>query len=130
MRAGTDAARNEGLRRIETALTEISMQRGAKIVVERVQNLPAARMDGELQGLLKEAAERSGHSAPELVSGAGHDAMIIAGSAPTAMLFVRCAGGVSHNPAESVTPEDCEAALGVLLAFVDLLAEKHVGTKS
>jgi allantoate deiminase len=125
VRAGTDAVRDEGLRRIEDALAEISMQRGVKVAIERVQNLPAARMDLQLQGLLKQAAERCGHAAPELVSGAGHDAMIIADFAPTAMLFIRCAGGVSHNPAESVTPEDCEAALDVLLAFIDLLAAEQ-----
>jgi allantoate deiminase len=122
VRAGTDAVRDEGLRQIEAAIAEISMQRGVKAAIERVQNLPAAKMDTRLQGLLKRAAERCHHAAPELVSGAGHDAMIIADFAPTAMLFIRCAGGVSHNPLESVTPEDCEAALAVLLAFVDLLA--------
>jgi allantoate deiminase len=51
--------------------------------------------------------------------------MIIADTVPTAMLFIRCAGGVSHNPAESVTPEDCEAALGALLEFVNLLAAEQ-----
>jgi allantoate deiminase len=60
-----------------------------------------------------------------MVSGAGHDAMMIAGIAPTAMLFIRCAKGISHNPAESVTSEDCDAALAALLAFVDLLASEH-----
>lgn len=130
VRAGTDAIRDEGLRCIEAELVKISMQRGVKAVVERVQDLPAAKMDGELQALLKEAAERCGHAAPELMSGAGHDAMIIADFAPTAMLFIRCAGGVSHNPAESVTPEDCEAALGTLLAFVDLLGEKYDEAKA
>ncbi|MDP3740448.1 MAG: allantoate amidohydrolase [Hyphomonadaceae bacterium] len=125
VRAGTDPVRDEGLRQIEAAIAEIAMQRGVKVEVERVQNLPAARMDARLQGLLKRAAEKFGHAAPELVSGAGHDAMMLADFAPTAMLFIRCAGGISHNPAESVTPEDCEAALGVLLAFVDVFAAEQ-----
>ena len=50
--------------------------------------------------------------------------MMIAGLVPTAMLFIRCAGGVSHNPAESVTPEDCEAALAALLSFIELLDQE------
>lgn len=124
VRAGTDSVRDEGLKSIETALAEISMQRGVRVDIERVQNLSAARMDARLQGLLRRACEKAGHAAPELVSGAGHDAMIIAGFAPTAMLFIRCAGGISHNPAESVRPEDCEAALSAMLAFIDLLVRE------
>jgi allantoate deiminase len=50
----------------------------------------------------------------------------MAALAPTAMLFIRCAGGISHNPAESVTDEDCEIALDVLAAFVELLGESFV----
>jgi allantoate deiminase len=125
VRAGTDGVRDEGLERIEAAIMEVSARRRVKTGIERVQNLPAAKMDARLQGLLKRAAEKCGNAAPELVSGAGHDAMIIADVVPTAMLFIRCAGGISHNPAESVTPEDCEAALGVLLEFIDLLAAEQ-----
>ena len=125
VRAGTDAVRDEGLKQVEAAIAEITLQRGLKAEIERVQNLPAAKMDAQLQGLLKRACAQGGQAAPELVSGAGHDAMMVADFAPTAMLFIRCAGGISHNPAESVTPEDCEAALGALLAFVDLFASEH-----
>jgi allantoate deiminase len=55
-------------------------------------------------------------------SGAGHDAMAIAAIAPVAMLFIRCAGGISHNPAESVTAEDVECAGRVMMTFLDRLA--------
>ena len=58
-----------------------------------------------------------------LVSGAGHDAMVMAALAPTAMLFVRCAGGISHNPAESVTAADADVACRALSAFIEHLAE-------
>ena len=51
--------------------------------------------------------------------GAGHDAMMVAAICPIAMLFVRCAGGVSHNPEESVTIADVDAAIRVLLAVMD-----------
>jgi allantoate deiminase len=125
VRAGTDAVRDGGLRQVEAAISEVASRRGVKALVERVQNLPAAKMDVRLQSLLKCAAEKCRYAAPDLMSGAGHDAMIIADIIPTAMLFIRCAGGVSHNPAESVMPEDCEAALGVLLEFVDLLAAEQ-----
>ena len=64
----------------------------------------------ELTELVAEAVAASGHPVVRLASGAGHDAVMLARrSPPVAMLFVRCAGGVSHNPAESVTAEDVAA---------------------
>ncbi|MBV9817286.1 MAG: M20/M25/M40 family metallo-hydrolase, partial [Solirubrobacterales bacterium] len=53
--------------------------------------------------------------------GAGHDAVMLSRIAPIAMLFVRCAGGVSHNPAESVTVEDVAAAIEATTRFLELL---------
>ncbi len=125
VRAGTDAVRDAGLAKIEAAIAEVALQRGVGVEVERVQNLPATQMDARLLGLLGQAAKQCGYDAPQMVSGASHDAMMVVDLAPAAMLFIRCAGGISHNPAESVTPEDCEAALETLLAFVDLLAAEH-----
>jgi allantoate deiminase len=122
VRAGVDAVRDRGLAEIEDVLREIADDRKLGLEIERVQNLPATEMDGRLRGLLSAAAAMKGQAAPELVSGAGHDAMMLARLAPAAMLFIRCEGGVSHNPAEAVTPDDCEAALDVLLAFVELYA--------
>jgi allantoate deiminase len=56
-----------------------------------------------------------------LASGAGHDAMVMSALCPTAMLFIRCAGGISHNPAERVDPADVEIARRVMLGFIDRL---------
>ncbi len=124
VRAGTDAVRDAGLASIEEAIRAIAGRRGIGVEIERVQNLPATKMDARLQNLLQKALQASGSPGPDLVSGAGHDAMMLASLAPTAMLFIRCAGGVSHNPEESVTDADCEAALAALLALIDLLAEE------
>jgi allantoate deiminase len=60
-----------------------------------------------------------------LVSGAGHDAGIMAAVAPVTMLFVRCAGGVSHHPDESVSEADVTLAVDALRRFVELLAAQH-----
>lgn len=121
-RAGTNPVRDAGLARIEAAMADIAMRRNVQFTSERVQNLPATKMDDRLQSILRKAC---GDATPSLVSGAGHDAMMLASLAPTAMLFIRCAGGVSHNPAESVTPEDCEAALAAMLTFIDHLVIEH-----
>ena len=56
-----------------------------------------------------------------MVSGAGHDAMIVARRAPVAMLFLRSPGGISHHPDESVRPEDIVAALETGEAFLEKL---------
>lgn len=122
VRAGTDAVRDRGLAQIEDVIREIAADRKVEVEIERVQNLPATEMDTAMRTLLARAAGQCGQTAPELISGAGHDAMMVSRLAPTGMLFIRCAGGVSHNPAEAVTAEDCEAALDVLTAFVELFA--------
>jgi allantoate deiminase len=68
------------------------------------------------------AAIAAGHDVLELPSGAGHDAAVMAGVTDAAMLFVRCAGGVSHNPAESVALEDVAVAIDVVGRFMDSIA--------
>jgi allantoate deiminase len=69
--------------------------------------------------LLKEAV---GGDALELPSGAGHDGVYMSELTDFGMLFVRCKGGISHNPAESVQTEDVAVAIEVLGRFLDLLA--------
>ena len=58
-----------------------------------------------------------------MTSGAGHDAMIVAQSLPTTMLFLRSPGGLSHHPDESVLPQDIEAALATAMEFLTLLRD-------
>ncbi|HIC79756.1 MAG TPA: M20/M25/M40 family metallo-hydrolase, partial [Kiloniellaceae bacterium] len=54
-------------------------------------------------------------------SGAGHDAMALASLCPIAMIFLRCGGGISHNPLESITGEDAEVGARVFLDFLEHL---------
>jgi allantoate deiminase len=61
------------------------------------------------------------HAPHRIVSGAGHDAMIVARRMPAAMLFLRCPGGLSHHPDESVLPEDVDAALTAGMNFLEEL---------
>jgi N-carbamoyl-L-amino-acid hydrolase len=64
---------------------------------------------------VRESAAALGHSHMDIVSGAGHDAVYIARVAPTAMVFIPCEGGISHNEIESATPADLAAGCDVLL---------------
>ena len=59
-----------------------------------------------------------GHKPFHLPSGAGHDTMVMGQLCPAGMLFVRCKGGISHNPLESIREEDCAVALAALTRFV------------
>ena len=70
-------------------------------------------------------------------SGAGHDAMVMAARVPTAMLFLRSPGGISHHPDETVREEDVEAALQVGASFLsgwrqrlDRIEQRNPGTRS
>jgi len=65
-----------------------------------------------------EAVRATGLEVRVLPSGAGHDTVTMAGVTDTAMLFVRCAGGISHHPDESVTAEDVSLAIEAATRFV------------
>ena len=64
------------------------------------------------------AAGGGGAAVPRIQAGAGHDAMAMGQVMPVGMLFVRCRGGVSHSPAEYVSPEDVGAATTAALTFL------------
>ena len=88
-----------------------------------VQEHAATPCDPGLTELLGRAVAAQGYPLLALPSGAGHDAVVLSTIAPAAMLFVRCKGGVSHNPAEAVELADVAAALETLGRFLELLAE-------
>jgi allantoate deiminase len=81
-------------------------------------------MDPQLTGTLCRAVGKSGHTPYRLLSGAGHDAMVLARRMPAAMLFLRSPGGLSHHPDESVLVEDVAAALATGLSFLDALEDR------
>ena len=79
-------------------------------------------MDVSLMKMLARAVERTGAAGMVLSSGAGHDAMILAPHMPTAMLFIRTPGGISHHPDESVAEADVAIALAAGTNFLEELA--------
>ena len=127
MRAANDPTRDTAVEAISREIAAIAARRGVAVSLECAQTLPASPCDPQLVALMEDAVGAVGVSPLRLVSGAGHDAMTMAALAPTAMLFIRCAGGVSHNPAESATPEDADIACRALLAFIERLAADFKG---
>jgi allantoate deiminase len=102
----------------------IAAQRG--LTLERTDRLDqsAVPMDERLTALLTSAIEAAGYPVKTMPSGAGHDAMVMAAKVPTAMLFLRSPGGISHHPAETVLEEDVEAALHVGREFLLQIARQ------
>lgn len=121
VRHADDAARADAVAALRARALEIAAARGLGVEWDVRLDNPAVAMD---PGLTARLARVAGDDVPSLASGAGHDGVAIAALCPIAMLFVRCRGGLSHHPGESVTPEDAQAALDVLHALVtDLAAE-------
>ena len=125
IRAGSSSARDAAVAAITIEIEAIAMRRALGLSIELLQDLPDCPCDPYLTGLLEAAVRAAGIKPLRLPSGAGHDAMVMAGLAPTAMLFIRCKDGVSHNPRESVRTDDCILALRTMQAFIDLLERDH-----
>jgi allantoate deiminase len=102
---------------------EIAAERGVTVKWEWVHQTGAVICDRRLTLLLENAVKRQQKDAPLLASGAGHDAAALSVICPVAMLFVRCKGGISHNPAESASEADIRVALAVMNDFLKMLSE-------
>jgi len=89
-----------------------------RVEARRTWDSPAVHFDAACVEAVRQSAASFAYPAREIVSGAGHDAAYMARVTPTAMIFVPCAGGLSHNEEESATPEDVAAGANVLLRAV------------
>jgi beta-ureidopropionase / N-carbamoyl-L-amino-acid hydrolase len=98
-------------RHIERIQRDTRTRIGAKQVVE----IPPCRFDTDCASLVRRAAHGLGLQYQDIVSGAGHDAVNVAAVAPTAMIFIPCKGGISHNEIEDAAPEHVAAGADVLL---------------
>ena len=121
VRHAEDATREAACRALRQRAVAIAAARGLDAAWEPVQATGAVRCSPALTAPLTEAVAEVAGRAQELVSGAGHDAAMLAAVAPVAMLFVRCAGGISHHPDEAVAPADVAAALDVSGRFLERL---------
>lgn len=89
----------------------IAARRGLSFSAEEFYRIAATPCDARLQRLLGDAVESVQGRSLSLPSGAGHDTIALAERWPVGMLFVRCKGGISHHPAESVMAEDVALAI-------------------
>lgn len=93
--------------------------------VDEIWHMPVTTFAPECINAVRQATKRLGYSNINMVSGAGHDSVYIATVVPTAMIFVPCEGGISHNEAENAKPEDIAAGANVLLHAVLTLASRE-----
>jgi len=113
---------NAVLDRLETeynaCLREVCDPLGLTVSSTRIWDQPPVRFDADCVASVRRAAALSSFTARQIVSGAGHDAAYVSRVAPTAMIFVPCRDGVSHNEAEYTSKEQCAAGAQVLLQAV------------
>jgi allantoate deiminase len=118
IRAPADADRAAAIGDLEREFQTIAARRTVGVKMKRTYQEPAAACEPWLVEQLEAAITRQGIRTLRLPSGAGHDGLAMVALCPIGMLFVRCKGGVSHNPAESITVEDADVAVRVLLDFL------------
>jgi allantoate deiminase len=119
IRAPNDADRDTALFSLKRAMDEIANKRGVRLTSEVVHEAGAVACSPWMTERLRRAIRRQNLPPLTLSSGAGHDASVIASLCPIGMLFVRCAGGISHSPRESVAVEDADVCVRVLLDFIE-----------
>jgi allantoate deiminase len=107
---------------IEAAKSSAS-KRGVQLTYNCLAIQNSVLMNPYLTERLHTATARAGHPSRIMPSGAGHDAMIVAKYFPSAMLFLRSPGGISHHPDETVLHQDVEAALATGMQFLELLSD-------
>lgn len=125
LRHAQDGVRGGAQAELLAGAEEVARERGLTLTFDLRMEEPATPLDPGLTGLLGEALRQEGHVSTPLVSGAGHDAMVLGRVWPATMLFLRSPGGLSHHPDEAVLPGDVEAALRVGARFLALLAGRE-----
>jgi hydantoinase/carbamoylase family amidase len=124
LRAADDGTRVRALADLDGRLEAIARHRDLMLSMEALHENNATPCSPQLMAALARALEGVGQPIHRLMSGAGHDAMAFTDVVAVAMLFVRCAGGISHNPKERITAGDAGLAAQVLHDTLLLLAEE------
>ena len=122
VRHAHDGARSAAVEEMLAQANAIADRRKLALQCIHLLNQPAVPMDERLTAFLSDAIEAAGLPQKHMTSGAGHDAMVMAARVPTAMLFLRSPGGISHHPAETVLEEDVEASLHVGRKFLERMS--------
>jgi len=121
LRSGEDARRAEALAAIRARFEEIGGARSCPVSLDIRSDTPATLCDARVVEAAAEAVAAVQGRDVRLVSGAGHDAIALSRLCPVGMIFLRCAGGISHNPAEAITEADAGAGIAALAQAAERL---------
>jgi allantoate deiminase len=119
VRAPQDPLRKHAVAGIRSQIEQISKNRNLACEIELLQEFGVTSCAPRLMEQMDKAVARQGFRVRRLPSGAGHDGMALGAITDICMLFVRCKGGISHSPLESITREDAAAGAKVLLDFIE-----------
>jgi allantoate deiminase len=119
VRAPHDRLRNEAVAAIRAEIERISKTRKLDSEIDTLQEFGVTACASWLMQQMDQAVARQGFRVRRLPSGAGHDGMALAAITNICMLFVRCKGGISHSPLESITEEDAAVGAKVLFDFIE-----------
>ena len=125
VRHARDSVRRSALMAIGRLATRIADQRGLTRTWQRTQENGAVSCSPLLTAQLARSVSAVQGKSLSLVSGAGHDGVVMSALTPVAMLFVRCRNGLSHHPDEYTAPKDLAVALAVMTDFLERLAREH-----
>ncbi|MFF4752728.1 allantoate amidohydrolase [Streptomyces sp. NPDC002514] len=124
-RAADQTALDTVVTGVERAARDHAAAHGVDFDIVRESFTPVVEFDHALRDeLARILGTETELKVPVLGTGAGHDAGILSGSVPTAMLFVRNPTGVSHSPAESATEDDCTAGVTALADVLEGLVRR------
>ncbi|GBQ89394.1 M20 family metallo-hydrolase [Asaia krungthepensis] len=118
LRHPDDAALAEMEKSLLTALDSVAESGKVTLSIRQIWDAPAVPFDRRCIDIVTDSAKEAGYTPREIVSGPGHDAAYMARITPTAMIFVPCRDGLSHNEAESITEAEAEAGANVLLGAI------------
>ena len=127
VRHAKDSARRAALMQIGRLATQIANRRGLERRWQRTQENGAVACSSSLTAQLERSVKAIQGKSVSLVSGAGHDGVVMSALCPVAMLFVRCRAGLSHHPDEYASPKDLAVALAVMTDFLERLAKEQCG---
>ena len=119
VRAPKDSLREEAIRSIGAEIRRVCKVRGLEAQIENLQDFGVTACAPRLIAQMERAVASQGFRVRRLPSGAGHDGMALGAITEICMLFVRCKGGISHSPLESITEADAAAGVRVLYDFIE-----------
>ncbi len=119
IRSGSDQARHQFVETFKAEIRALADRRHLGLLITETRNVATTPCDPALQDAMAAAIVATGGEPIKLASGAGHDGTAMAKLCPIAMMFVRCRGGISHNPAEYASAADMGLAVAALIRFIE-----------